>query len=141
MEDAVQYGQSLELLRRDPPLRERLGRGARAHVVERYRSEENTARFREACLRALEGIRQKHDFSFLGGSPWDWFLFYLDGRNRQLMERARESCEKGQLTQTGELLRQCSPILREERKSSLRHFAAVYPQDAVLQSVSGLLGK
>lgn len=135
VETPRQYADCLDNLRRDPALRERLGRGARAHVVKRYNAAENTARFRTACLKALEGIRRKHDFSFLGNSPWDWFAFCLDERNRELMERARGTAGQRQFAQAGELLRKCSPILWEERKSSLRHFAAAYPQDETLQTL------
>lgn len=137
VEDAVQYGQRLELLRRDPAGREEMGRRARDYVLTRYRSEENTARFREACQHAASAPERVHSFSFLGDSPWEWFLYFLDGRNRALFEAAQEL--DGPLARKA--LQNCPPILRGERKSSLRHFAAVYPKDAVLRSVSGLLGK
>lgn len=135
VESPSRYAECLDGLRRDPALRERLGRGARGCVVKQYDAGENTARFRAACLGALEGVRRRHEFSFLGDSPWDWFVFCLDERNRQRVERAREALGRGQFDQAGVLLRHCSPILWEARKSSLRHFAAVYPEDKTLQAL------
>lgn len=135
VETSRQYAECMNRLRRDQTLRERLGRGARAHVIERYSAAENTARFRAACLWATGKARRKRNFSFLGSSPWDWFVFFLDRQNRQIMERAQESANQGRFAQARELLRQCSPILWEERKSSLRHFAATYPQNQTLQAL------
>lgn len=135
VESPSRYAECLDGLRRDPALRERLGRSARAYVLKQYEAKENTARFRDACCQALEGTRWAHDFSFLGSFPWDWFTFCLDEHNRLLMEQARAFSERGRAEQAGELLRQCSPILWEARKSSLRHFAAVYPEDETLQAL------
>lgn len=126
-----QYADCMECLWHDPALREKLGRGARAHVLECYDAAENAARFRSICLQAAEQPGQKHDFSFMGAAPWDWFLFCLGGQDRQLMLQAQELAERGQ--PAAPLLQQCSPILREERKSSLRHFSAAYPEDRTLQ--------
>lgn len=131
------YQKCLEFLWSAPAERERLGRGARAHVLARYRAAENTGRFRAACLRAAETLPQKRDRSFLGDSPWEWFLFFLGEADRRRMERA-QAClaQGGDVSQVRRLLKECAPILREERKSSLRHFAAVYPQDEILHSLN-----
>lgn len=137
VESAEEYAQRLEELWKNPARREELGRAARDHVLTRYHSGENTARFREACRQAASAPERAHSFAFLGNSPWAWFLYFLDGRNRALLEAAQDL--NGPPVR--EALRECSPILREERKSSLRHFAAVYPEDAVLRGFSNLLEK
>lgn len=134
-----QYAEQLEILWRDPALRERLGYSARTYVIKQYSAAENTARFRAACLRAAEGVYREHDFSFLGDSPWDWFLYCLDGPDRQLMEQAQALSAQGRTREIGTLLRQCAPILREERKSSLRHFASAYPEDGTLLALKQLM--
>lgn len=139
VETPRQYAECLDCLRRDPALRERLGRGGRAYVIKQYSAAENTGRFRAACLGAVEAAQRKHDFSFLGDSPWDWFLYCLGGPDRQLMEQARALSAQGRTGEAGALLRQCAPILREERKSSLRHFAAVYPEDGTLRELKQLM--
>lgn len=128
-----QYAERLDALRRCPAERERLGRSARAHVLKHYGAADNTARFRAACCRAAELPERRKDFSFLGGAPWDWFLFCLDETNRRIMTQAQALLAHGQ--PAARLLRNCSPILREERKSSLRHFAAAYPHDETLQQL------
>lgn len=135
VETPRQYADCLEKLRRDLALRERLGRAARNHVLKQYDAGENTARFRAACCQAADRLGRNHDFSFLGNSPWEWFRFCLGERERRLMEAAGALLENGSSAQLRQLLQSCPPILREERKSSLRHFAAVYPQDRTLQAL------
>lgn len=136
VETPRQYAHCLQALQRDPALCERLGRGAREHVLRRYRTPENAARFRDACAQALCSSSRSHDFSFLGDSPWEWFLFCLGPRERSLMEEAKVLLEHGgSSARIGQLLKNCPPILREERKSSLRHFATTYPQDETLQQL------
>lgn len=128
-----QYADRVEILCHDPALRKQLGRSARIHVLEHYHAKENIARFRKSCAQAMGAVKQKHDFSFLGDSPWAWFLFCLGEKEHRLMEKAEALWGSGSFAQLGQLLQGCPPILREERKSSLRHFAAVYPQDQTLR--------
>lgn len=130
-----QYADCVETLRRDPALREQLGCGARAHVLERYDVGENTVRFRDACVQAMATPSREHDFSFLGPTPWDWFLFCLGEKERRLMQEAKVLLDNSSFVQLQQVLQNCPPILREKRKSSLRHFAAVYPQDQTLQAL------
>lgn len=129
VETPEQYGGRLAFLQSRPDERERLGRGARSYVLERYDAAENAARFRAACVKAAEGPRRMHDFSSLEDTPWQWFLYCLDSADRHRFEQALGGTEAG----ARELMRTCPPILRERRKSSLRHFAAVYPEDRSLQ--------
>lgn len=135
VETPQDYADRLEALSRSPALRRQLGQSARAHVLKRYDAGENTARFRGACRQAADGPRRSHSFSFFGGTPWDWFLFCLGERERDLMQEAERLLNAGAFPQLRRLLQSCPPILREERKSSLRHFAAVYPQDRTLQGL------
>lgn len=128
------YAVQMAFLWKHPALREQLGRGARAHVLQKYRSAENTTRFRGCCCRAMESTRKKHDFSNMGDTPWEWFLFCLDSGNRQRMETLRQALEAGD-SSAGALLEHCPPILWEDRKSSLRHFADVYPNDRTLRMI------
>lgn len=132
-----QYAQGLTALWRSRELRERFGNGGRAHILKYYCAADNTAQFREACRRTAAAPGLRKDFAFLGASPWEWFLFFLDETNRQLMTQAQANlnCGKPAAWQ----LQNCSPILREERKSSLRHFAALYPEDENLVRLCNLL--
>ena len=129
VENPEQYGQRIAYLQQHPERRMELGRMARAHVQTNYDSARNTSRFQEMCRQALRRDAEEHDFSFLGDTPWQWFLYCLDQETRTQFEAASEAPE--QLART--LARSCPPILREKRKSSLRHFAAVYTEDTTLQ--------
>ncbi len=135
-----EYGERMAFLRRHPEERRAMGDRARAHVIEHYRAGENTARFRSACLQAGRG--NPRSFSFLGDTPWAWFLFCLEERDRDLLLSAYDSLKAGKSNarkRAAQLLQDCSPILRERRKSSLRHFAAIYPEDKALRSLDELL--
>lgn len=136
VEDARQYGEVLSQLYCDPARRERLGRQGRAYVQVTYRTEKNTDTFHSACQLAVSRANGRHDFSCMGGSPWEWFLFCAGAENRRLFESAKAQgpSEKGRT-----LLSDCPLIFREERKSSLRHFAAVYPEDKTLDLLSKCL--
>lgn len=129
VETPAQYGERLAFLCRSPERRRELGRLSREHVLSRCGAKENTARFHAACARAAEGRRPRRDFSFLGDTPWQWFAYCLDAENRRRFEQALR--EPAALAK--ERIRACPSILRERRKSSLRHFASVYPEDGTLR--------
>lgn len=136
VENARQYGEVLLRLYRVPALRERLGRRGRAHVQTAYRAETNTAVFRGVCQSARDRPNGRHDFSCMGESPWAWFLFCAGAENRRMFEEIKNRCspEKEQA-----LLSACPPIFLEERKSSPRHFADVYPECETLRRVADIL--
>lgn len=122
-----EYGRRMAELYRHPDTAESLGRRAREHILGQYDAEENGERFHAACLRVRGEPKRFHDFSFLGDTPWQWFLSGLDQWYQERFLTAAAGRED-----TAELLRTCPAILRMERKSSLRHFAAVYPEDRTL---------
>lgn len=129
-----EYGQRIADLYRRPDAAERLGRRAREHVLRQYGAKENAERFRKACLQVSGEEKRQRDFSFLGDTPWQWFLSGLDRRQRDRFQDAAAGPGDA-----AELLRNCPPIFREERKSSLRHFAAIYPEDEVLSRLCKLM--
>ena len=131
-----QYARRIEYLWRHPVQRAALGCKAREHVITRYDLAENIFRFRAACEKARENPKNNYDFSFLGESPWQWLLYCAGENNRFHLEAARTSLESGAPAAEEEALchlRACPPIFWETRKSSVRHFAAVYPEDKTLQ--------
>lgn len=131
-----EYGKRLEALWKNPAVLEEMGRQAREHVLRQYNCAENTARFRSACVQVMGRQNGLRDFSVMGDTPWQWFCFCLDSANRERFRRALEAIRrmgKKGAAEAVQLLRGCPPILRERRKSSLRHFAAVYPGDPSLQ--------
>lgn len=136
VEDARQYGEVLLQLYHDPARREQMGRRGRGYVQTAYCAETNTAAFHNACQSAVCQPDGRHDFSCMGESPWEWFLFCAGAENRRLFEAARA---QRSLEERRALLSACPPIFREERKSSLRHFAAVYPENMTLNMLSKIM--
>lgn len=129
-----EYGRRMADLYRHPDAAGRLGRRAREHVLEQYDAKANADRFHGACLQVMREGKRSRDFSFLGDTPWQWFLSGLDERYRERFQAA--AAGRGD---AAELLRTCPAILRMERKSSLRHFAAIYPEDKVLNRLCKLM--
>lgn len=140
--DPEEYAGRIEYLWKHPARRVALGRMAREYVLEKYDVKKNTEKFRAACEVAIESCKRSHDFSFLGDSPWQWLLYCAGEENRLRMETARTGMESGVPAAEEDALQQlraCPPIFREARKSSLRHFAAVYPEDRTLQRLSQVM--
>lgn len=134
VESPEEYGERMAFLWRHPDERRIMGRSAREAVINRYHAEENTARFRGACVP--KGKMRVHDFSFLGDTPWAWFLFCWDDETQEHLRDALETLRAGGAEARRaaiQILRQAPPILWEERKSSLRHFGSTYPEDESLQ--------
>lgn len=137
-----EYARRIEYLWKHPARRAALGRMAYEYVLSNYDVKQNTARFRAACERTIESRKGPHDFSFLGDSPWQWFLYCAGEENRLRLETARAVLESGVPAAAEEALwhlRACPPIFREERKSSVRHFAAFYPEDKTLQRLKQVM--
>ena len=134
-----QYACRIEFLWKHPAQRMALGRRARAYVLAHYDAKKNTVKFHDACERAIKNCKNTHDFSFLGGSPWQWFLYCAGEENRLRLETARTSLESGMEEEALRQFLACPSIFREARKSSLRHFAAIYPKDPQLHVLSSLI--
>lgn len=137
-----EYGERIEFLRKNPLTLKEMGRQAREHVLEQYNSSENAACFQKMCLQTAQARSGLHNFSAVGDTPWQWFCFCLGSVERERFQRAlaavRQGGERGR-KEALYLLRHCPPILRERRKSSLRHFAEVYPEDETLRLFADLL--
>ena len=134
VESPEDYGRRMAELYECPDTAEQLGRRAREYVVGQYDAEKNAERFHSTCLKANGEEKRPHDFSFLGDTPWQWFLSGLDDLYRERFQAAAAG-----RVDAAELLRTCPAILRVERKSSLRHFAAIYPEDGVLSRLCKLM--
>lgn len=138
VETPRQYGEAVKALRGDPAGREAMGRRGRRYVQENFCAETNTAVFRSACAAAAGRRGEARRFSFMGETPWEWFLFCAGAENRRRFEEILPHCgredPREQALVRG-MLRGCPPVFREKRKSSPRHFADIYPQDGRLQMI------
>lgn len=131
-EDGAAYVERVVQLSGDPALCERLGRSARAYVMEHYASSRNTARFLACCEALMRERKRTHTFShLLGDTPWDWFLSAL-GDWRPLFT-AWADARDGSAAQR--IRTRCPPILLEKRKSSVYHFADTFPEEERLQAL------
>lgn len=140
VETPEEYGERIAYLWQYPEERYAVGYRARAYVIEHYRIEENMGRFRSACVQARR--KSSRDFSVLGDTPWEWFLFCLDSETKSRFECTLEKLRYGGPAaheDALQMLRLCPLILWEKRKSSLRHFSSIYLEDNSLQHFSQLM--
>ena len=115
-DDPTSYGRALTYLRDHPTERQSMGMRARQSVMERFSVQDNLQRL-HAGYRAVMAM-DKHPVSFAGlwgGTPADWFLYAVEA------ERP--------LFTPGADMWQLPHIFKETSKSSVHHFASVYPDD------------
>lgn len=139
VETPGEYAEAVAYLAGHPQERARMGRCARQHVIQTYDAARNAAEFRRACEAAGRAPRNRRARLELGPSPWHWFLSCLSPQDKTCFLSAQQklqACDRGQWQQAVHMLRTCPAIFREQRKSSLLHFADTYPKDAILQSVA-----
>jgi hypothetical protein len=124
-----EYAQILKELYSDRNKCKKIGQGGREHVCSSYSSDANCERFvrtLEEVLNITPSIRPFEEI--LGKTPYEWFGKFT-GTERQIFENKRG----GELETA---LRSLPPIYTGKTKSSVRHFAKYYPQDAVLAELS-----
>lgn len=137
-----EYAERLEQLYNDCDLRIRMGHQGRAHIIKTYHSSDNLATFSKACSLAICEHQNTCEFSFLGDTPWNWFLQCLPENDRSLFIQIAHGLTSHDIDlqkEAKQKLLHCPPIYREERKSSLRHFASTYPEDKVLKLLNSQL--
>lgn len=142
VESPNEYAETLEQLYNHCDLRANLGHHGRAHIIKTYHLPNNLTAFRNACRLAISGQKNTCNFSFLGETPWDWFLHCLSKDDRLLFIQIAHGLTSKEIALQKEAkwkLLHCSLIFREERKSSLRHFANTYPEDKMLRLLNSQL--
>ena len=142
VDNPQQYAERLHYLYHHPQECAAIGHSARKYVISTYDAARNAAEFRRACLSAVDCSEQKKGPVMLGASPWEWFLACLSeqdcARFRSIEHMLSSNFTEGR-EQVTQLLRDCPPIFREQRKSSLLHFADTYLEDVVLASISKIM--
>lgn len=141
VDNPQQYAERLACLRHHPQMCAAMGKNARRHVLSTYDARQNAANFHSACMSSCAGEKKKPPIP-LGDSPWEWFLACLSGQDRarfSAIAQALSSDTPAGRERAIRLSRDCPPIFREKRKSSLLHFADTYPEDAVLTSISTIM--
>lgn len=128
------YVERMVSLCQNPALCERLGRAARSNVIERYSASRNAAGFLDCCTALLTKEPHTHSFApLLGHTPWTWFLSALGPW------QPRFAAWDGDPDAGRVLCAACPAVLREKRKSSIRHFAETFPEDEKLRILRTLL--
>ena len=116
------YRRAIEFLFAHPEERVRLGNAAREKVRHDFSVANTVRQLHELYDEVLQEDERQYCFCHaVGGVPHEFFLYGLPVELRDLFCRQKP------------IMRELPPILREENKSSLPHFARVFPADVQLQ--------
>jgi len=130
------YADCIKYLFDHPSEREQIGKNAKEYVINNYTFNQNVEVMRNE-LQKISNV-PKRVFNFkkvFGYKPSDWFLSCL-GEDEQVFRDSLDNelmKDKEQKEQIEGKIRNCSPILREKTKSSIKHFANTFSEDENLQ--------
>lgn len=142
VENEQQYVDKVEFLYHHPDHRQKLGQQARRHVITHYDAQKNTNVFHQACQQAIVSRPGYGDLTFMGITPWQWFLSCMAEDDRAQFEQAwKYICSQDVMEQQigKETIKSCPRIFREATKGSVRHFAVEYPNDMILQTIRTII--
>ena len=114
-----EYEQAVRYLYAHPEERARLGRNARRYIEENFSVERTAARLSAVYDEVMEADKSVCDFTGMGKNPHEVFLNFLPPDLRDAFS-------------SGSLPQELPEILLGESKSSVRHFARLFPEDAML---------
>lgn len=130
---ATEYGEAVYALYRDPQTRRRMGERAAAKVLDRYDTGKNRKAFLDGICEIMD--LPGHEFLFrklCGSRPYEWLLGAL-GRVEREYFLLSLSGQRDIRSEAEERIRNCPAILKGSSKSSIGHFAQLYPEDRVLE--------
>jgi len=114
-----EYERAVRYLYAHPEERARLGRNARRYIEENFSVERTAARLSAVYDEVMEADKSVCDFTGMGKNPHEVFLNFLPPDLRDAFS-------------SGSLPQELPEILLGESKSSVRHFARLFPEDAML---------
>lgn len=123
-----EYGQAVRHLYAHPEERARLGQNARRYIEENFSVERTAARLSAVYDEVMEEEKTLCDFTGMGKHPQDVFLNFLP-------PPLYEAFSSGSLPQ------ELPEILLGESKSSVRHFARLFPEDERLRGWAHEIGQ
>ena len=113
-----EYGKAIRYLFAHPEERKRLGEEARKYVLEKFSVERTVKALHSVYEQVLRLEKKTYDFRRVFGSrPYEFFL----------------SCLPPELRANFSASASLPYILKEDNKSSLKHFLRTYPEDLVLR--------
>lgn len=114
-----EFEQTMRYLYEHPEERARLGRNARRYIEENFSVERTATRLAAVYDEVMEAEKLPCDFKGMGKNPHEVFLNFLP-------PPLREGFSSGSVPQ------ELPEILMGESKSSVRHFARLFPEDEML---------
>jgi glycosyltransferase involved in cell wall biosynthesis len=141
--DSVEhYADCIKYLYDNPDERKRIGINAREYIETNFTFEKNVTLMRNELDQIISMPKKVFNFkNIFGNYPYEWFLSCL-GEDKTLFRNSIDgSLVSNQIIKNKieEKIRNCSPILKENTKSSIRHFSTTFPDDLILQYWSHLI--
>lgn len=130
------YADCIKYLYDNPAERICIGNNAKEYVAANFTFKQNVEIMRTGFQKISSMPKKVFNFkNIFGDKPSDWFLSCL-GEDEQVF---RDSLDNELMKHNEQKeyieseIKNCSPILREKNKSSIKHFAKTYPEDEILQ--------
>ncbi|GEM_PF-283771 len=141
-EDYEHYVQLVQYLHDNPDERRRLGRNAREFVLKEFDIGKTVRKMNDTYEQVMSMDRKIFDFTkIFGNKPYEWFLACLGADRKVFADSINGSSDADIDKQRIEKeISNCRYILKEDSKSSVLHFARVFPRDGHLAYWKRLIG-
>jgi len=133
-DDIETYADCIKYLHDNPNERVRIGTNARQYVEENFTFTDNVELMRHELNEVMKMSRKNFDFrTVFGSQPHEWFLTCLGDDLAPFAASLSSLPDSLEEETIKNMIRSSSPILRENTKSSILHFANNFPEDKYLQ--------
>ncbi len=127
--DKEHYARIMKKLFDNLGQRIRISSNAKTMLKDEFFMQKNIKNMRKALTEVLEQEKKVFDFRFIFGTePYQWFLSCL-GEDREIFEQSLKELTP----EVEEKIRNCREILKENSKSSVKHFLKYFGNDKHLQ--------
>lgn len=134
-----EYGNVIRYLYYNPAISRIIGMKAREHVLGRYNRQKLLQTFYSGIENAMKLPKKRVCFKkIMGVTPAEWFVSGL-GQDAFRFKKSLLAGIRGQTSDITDLIKNCSPILKAQNKSSIFHYAREFPEDAMLHAWANMI--
>lgn len=132
----------IHFLYENPSERKRLGQNAKEYVRDKFSVQRTVDNLHASYAKMINSEKKVYSFkSIFGEYPYEWFLSCL-GEDKKLFLESKNSLLDDNFEKKNAIekkVRNCTPILRENSKSSIYQFSRYFPRDFFLNYWKGLI--
>ena len=138
--NSEEYAAKIEYLFKNKKERIRIGKNAKKTVLDRYKIENNILKMNNELIDIYRRDTRKFEFkAIFGDKPYNWFLSCLGAEGDIFEEYIFSKKNLYETKEIREKIKSCKPILRGIGKSSINHFAMLFPEDEILRELQKII--